>query len=170
MSCRLLWASALPLLSSCLTGDTKYTEPPPLSFPVPNTRVVEKSKEEVWKHLVQRLGKEFFVVNNIDKDSGFVNVSYSGDPEKYCDCGTAERWVSNAAGKRTYAYPCARGSVQYEEVAGGNLYVMTRQMQPCRPPDDWPFTFTPFTRPLGPSMMMPMFAELVPLEPRQLPS
>ncbi|HVR75849.1 MAG TPA: hypothetical protein VMT52_16075, partial [Planctomycetota bacterium] len=27
-------------------------------------------KDEVWKHLVQKLGQQFFVVNNLDKDSG----------------------------------------------------------------------------------------------------
>lgn len=83
-----IWISALPLLSSCPSGSIKYSEPPPLSLLPPNARVVEKSKAEVWKHLVQKLGQQFFVVNNLDKDSGFINVSYRGDPEKYCDCRT----------------------------------------------------------------------------------
>ena len=57
------------------------------AYNVSNTITVNKSKEEVWKELIPQIGKNFFVINNLDKESGIINISYSGDPERYIDCG-----------------------------------------------------------------------------------
>ena len=61
---------------------------PPQTNPTLNNEVtINKSKEDVWKYLIPMLGKQFYVINNLDKNSGIINVSYGGDPEKYVDCG-----------------------------------------------------------------------------------
>ncbi len=57
-------------------GKLEYT-PPTASYAVTNSKIVNKTKEEVWSELVPALAKKFFVINNIDKSSGLINISYS---------------------------------------------------------------------------------------------
>jgi len=85
----------------------KYT--PPTTQPVLNNSiVVNKSKDEVWKEIVPALGGAFFVINNLDKESGLINISYRGAPEKYVDCGHIHSYVKNLAGERTYDFPASK--------------------------------------------------------------
>jgi hypothetical protein len=79
---------------------------------------VERSKDEVWNELVAGLGAQFFVINNMDKASGFINVSYSGDPEKYVDGGELYFQVENLRGPREYRFP---GSKSKPKGSGFNV-------------------------------------------------
>jgi len=112
---------------SACAGQQKYT-PPLTSYKLNNSIIVAKSKDEVWKTIVPNLGKSFFVINNLDKESGIINVSYSGDPENYVDCGRIYSYVSNARGQRTYDFPASRGNQQYEIMDQGNYFRCDRKM------------------------------------------
>jgi len=112
---------------SC-SGNSAYT-PPKTSVTPKNSITVDKSKEEVWKEIVPALGKTFFVINNLDKESGFINISYSGDPEKYVDCGKIHSYVSNLAGTRTYDFPASKAYQQYEELNNAGLFSIVRTME-----------------------------------------
>ena len=68
----------LTILAGC-AGKFEYTRPTSLPT-LNNSVVINKSKDEVWKQIIPMLGKQFFVINNLDKDSGIINISYSGDP------------------------------------------------------------------------------------------
>src|ERR1035437_6283960 len=61
-----------------------YT-PPSKKNKIINKTIINGSKDVVWKKVISNLSQNFFVVNNLDKESGFINVSYSGDPEEYVD-------------------------------------------------------------------------------------
>jgi len=74
------------------------------------------------------MGQKFFVINNMDKESGFINVSYSGDPELYVDCGSATSYVKNAAGERTYSYRAAQKSTDLEVMDSQGLFFIHREM------------------------------------------
>lgn len=88
---------------------------PPIGSPTIDTiKIVPRSRDDVWATLVPALGKEFFVINNLDKASGLINVSYSGDPERYVNCGVITSFVKNARGERTYSFPASRAQTQYE--------------------------------------------------------
>lgn len=118
------------LMSSCVSGNIKYT-PPIGSFPeIKSTIVVEKSKDTLWKQLIPALGSAFFVINNLDKDSGFINVSYSGDPQKYVDCGFLHTDVTNLRGRRDYDFPSSKAKMTYELIdpKSGNFFRMDRKM------------------------------------------
>ena len=109
------------------SGQNEYkppTTPPVLS----NSITVDKSKDDVWKEIVPALGKTFFVINNLDKDSGLINISYSGDPEKYVDCGRLHSYVKNLAGERTYDFPASKAYQQYEIMDKNGLFQFTRRM------------------------------------------
>jgi len=110
-----------------MTGQL-YVTPPASSKNIENTITINKSKEEIWSSFVPALAKSFFVINNIDKSSGFINVSYSGDPEKYVDCGQIHSWVKNIQGRRSYDFPRSRSYVEYEFVENGHLYQIKRHL------------------------------------------
>lgn len=113
-------------LTGC-AGKVEYVRP---STPTStnNSKIVNKPKDEVWNTAVPALGKQFFVINNLDKSSGLINVSYSGDPEKYVDCGSISSYLKNARGERTYAFPAAAKAQTYEVMQGGMLYQVSRKM------------------------------------------
>jgi hypothetical protein len=60
--------------------------------------IISKSEEEVWDKILKEITKSFFVINNIEKDSGFINLSYTGDASKYVDCG----YYTNTQKQRYY--------------------------------------------------------------------
>jgi hypothetical protein len=94
---------------------------------VENSLTVEASKDNVWDSLIPRLGREFYVINNLDKDSGLINVSYSGDPREFVDCGRIRSYVQNARGERTYDFAAASPNETYEIMENG-LYFVNRKM------------------------------------------
>jgi hypothetical protein len=65
---------------------------------------------------------------NLDKSSGLINISYSGEPEKYIDCGRVISYVKNARGERTYDFPGARANQQYQVMNDSGLFFLDRKM------------------------------------------
>ncbi|WP_343716974.1 hypothetical protein [Inquilinus sp.] len=126
MHYRIALILAATLLATACAGKVDYA-PPQAAQPGQNSITVSESADAVWKKLVPKLGQQFFVVNNLDKDSGFINVSYSGDPERYVDCGTITSYVKNARGPRTYVFPGAKAQQSYEVMSDG-LYFLDRKM------------------------------------------
>lgn len=116
------------LLSAC-AGKVDYIRPTAVPQAGSNMKVIDKPREAVWSAAVPELGKRFFVINNLDKASGLINVSYSGDPEKYVDCGQITSYVKNARGERTYAFAGAKAQQSYEIMDPGNgLFMVDRRM------------------------------------------
>ena len=76
-----------PVVLGCSGGKFDYVRP--TSDPrVENTKLVPKPRDVVWNiPSCARKAVRFFVSNNLDKSTGLVNLSYSGVPEKYLDCG-----------------------------------------------------------------------------------
>ena len=120
-------AIAVVFMSGC-AGKLDYIRPASPSQPTSNTKVVERSRDAVWNEVVPALGKQFFVINNLDKSSGLINVSYNGDPLKYIDCGRIVSYVKNARGERTYDFPAASASQQYEAMNNSGLFMIQRTM------------------------------------------
>jgi hypothetical protein len=114
-------------LSGC-AGHYNYAKPAARSYQ-PNAVTVNLSKDSLWKKLIPAISKEFFVINNLDKESGLINVSYSGDPERYVDCGILTSYVSNARGERTYTIPGARANKEYELMVNGQLFFVRSNVQ-----------------------------------------
>ena len=78
--------------------------------------------------MVPALAKKFFVINNIDKESGLINLSYSGNPANFIDCGRIKSYVKNARGERTYDFPAARDHQVYEVMDEHGLWFADRTM------------------------------------------
>lgn len=111
---RRLLLVAIPLSVAACAGKVDYVRPTTQVAPASNIKIIEKPREAVWNASVPELGKQFFVINNLDKSSGLMNISYTGDPERYIDCGRITSYVKNARGERTYDFPGAKAQQSYE--------------------------------------------------------
>lgn len=101
-------------LSGCVTTEFNYV--PPSDYPKINTiKTFDKNKKEVWTSLVEALSNNFFVINNIDQESGFINISYSGKADDYVDCGVISSYVKNLRGERYYEFYVATPNSIYEK-------------------------------------------------------
>lgn len=101
------------IVASCATvgpNEANYT-PPAEGVPVKNTVVVDAPFGKVWDHLVEELSSSFFVINNIDKESRLLNVSFSSDtPDKFIDCGRTHREMEYKGRTEDYDYDVAASS------------------------------------------------------------
>ena len=100
---KVILISALLALTGCATSGINYTKPK--NYDVKNQTIIKEDFDKVWDRLVKNLSSDFFVINNIEKNSRIINVSFSTNtPSDYVDCGTSTREFSNARGKQTYSY------------------------------------------------------------------
>lgn len=114
-------------VSGC-AGTLDYVRPNTSPAPSANYKIIDKPRDAVWNASVPELGKQFFVINNLDKSSGLINISYSGDPEKYIDCGHITSFVKNMKGERTFDFPGSKAQQYYEVMTGGQLFFINRKM------------------------------------------
>lgn len=64
---------------------------PPNDYDVQETKIYNKPYDIVWKSVVQSIGSSYFVLENIEKDSGILSLSFTTQtPEDLIDCGTIE--------------------------------------------------------------------------------
>ncbi len=113
------------LLGAC--GKLEYQ--PPAPEPAPGNAIeLSEPRAQVWNKLIAGIGKGFFVINNIDRSSGFLNLNWSGSTERYLDCGQISSHVSNARGKRSYVFPAAKANQLYEVMSYGRLFFVDRSM------------------------------------------
>ncbi len=115
------------IFNACATGSAKYYRPSAPSA-LENSTILNKSKDEVWKEIIPALGRNFFVINNLDKASGIINISYIGDPEEYVECGRLHYQVNDPQGSRTYDFPAAKEYKEYKMALNGNSFIMKRRM------------------------------------------
>ena len=114
-------------LGGCATPATntfEYIESSPIE--VQNEALFQDDFEAVWSRLVRQLATGFFIVNNIEKESRLINVSFSSaNPEDYIDCGITNRtFVRGKAVEKLEYYVAADSEYKYGRVAR------------CRIPDD----------------------------------
>ncbi len=108
---RILLASVLLTVACATAGTQTAMIAPAQPYHVENEVTVEGPSDVTWDRLVQRLSRGFYVINNIDKASRLINVSFSSDsPEEYIDCGTSTRTYTRGAEHEQYQYLVAESS------------------------------------------------------------
>jgi hypothetical protein len=108
----------------CLVGCSTISYSPPQSKSLKeNTATLAVARDSFWKQFISQLSSEFFVINNLDKETGLINVSYSGDPEKFVDCGRIK------LSSEDNDFPASRGAHRYQQWAGWKVFRIDRQMQ-----------------------------------------
>ena len=110
--CLLIPSLIIISLLGCATYPTSsYVYMPPNEVKYDNEAFVDKPFEVVWDELVEQLSKSFYVINNIEKASRIINVSFSTDtPEEYVDCGISTREYGVKSNMSTYTYKVAETS------------------------------------------------------------
>ena len=86
------------LLSSCSVKKEKLTEnvgkyvPPNIEDTnFKNSIITNKNFEEIWTSVVDFVNDSFFKIENLEKDSGLLTLSFgSKEPENFIDCGDFE--------------------------------------------------------------------------------
>jgi hypothetical protein len=113
-------------IAACMSTRVNYT--PPLEAKESTTVLLRDPFEAAWSKSVRALGESFFVMNNVVKDSKIINLSYSGDPEKYVDCGHVAVNAPGLMGTTTYQFPGARRNVQFKSGSMFRSSFVDRQM------------------------------------------
>jgi hypothetical protein len=116
----------LALLAGC-SGRFEYVRPVSVEIPA-QSRLVTKTMDDVWRQASAGSIREGFAVTRIDKDAGIITVAYSGDPERYVDCGHIASYVKNVRGERIYRFPAATAATDYELMTGREIVSIARQM------------------------------------------
>lgn len=101
------------LVSGCAVQGVntfRYTDNTPQK--ITNEIIVSKTPSEVWDILVKELSKSFYMINNIDKESRIINVSFTTDnPGDYVDCGDTHRTYTQGKKVETFDYEVANSSM-----------------------------------------------------------
>lgn len=97
------------LLTGCTYRTIEYTEPNHADINKTTSILIHKSKDLIWRDLIQSLGKNHYNIAKMDKASGFIRVDYSGAPETYVDCGTLTLWIETPDSKKKHSeFPAAQ--------------------------------------------------------------
>jgi hypothetical protein len=101
------------LASGCATQGTSrilYYENAPAQ--VKNEIIVSKPYTQVWDIMVKEIAKSYFVINNIDKESRIINLSFStNSPSDYVDCGKTHRTYIVGDKTEVYDYDTAGSAI-----------------------------------------------------------
>lgn len=118
-------AAAGIALTGCATSTASYS--PPSVPKIENSKVVNKPFEVVWDGLVKNLSSDFFVINNIDKNSRLINLSFTSQtPSEYVDCGVTTRVFNNVRGEQRVVYKTADGAFFNEANDIGHVFAVRR--------------------------------------------
>lgn len=102
----LVCAAGIAVTAGCATSTASYS--PPKTVQIQNSKVISKPFDEVWDGLVKELSSDFFVINNIDKNSRLINISFSSQkPSEFVDCGVTSRSFKNLRGDNNFVYNTA---------------------------------------------------------------
>ncbi|MEC5398196.1 hypothetical protein [Uliginosibacterium sp. H1] len=122
------------LLSGCATqGTNTFNYSKGDRTPVTNEVTVNAPYSRVWDMLVRDLAKSFYVINNIDKESRIINVSFtSTEAAEFVDCGRTSRTYTEGPNVERFDYEVASRSTykvaatRQEHLSMTNYAVMSR--------------------------------------------
>ena len=112
MNCKMWIILLLIFLSGCATQGVNTREHTDVQLTkIKNEIVIPRTQSETWDMLVKHLSKSFYVINNIDKASRIINVSFSStSPEDYIDCGKTRRTYTQGNNTEVFDYETAASS------------------------------------------------------------
>ena len=110
---RALLSLLLALPCACVTpGSSSYSYEAPTPVTVENSALVPIDFNAAWDQLVKELATRFYVINNIDKESRIINVSFSStQPEQYLTGGRTTRRATIKGQTEEFKYDPAASSV-----------------------------------------------------------
>ena len=91
---------------------------------IPTEKTINAPFPDVWARTIPAIAQSFFTINNMEKDSGFLNISFVGDPGTYVDCGTAS--YIGESGTQTVAVSHRSHRVETDGGDGSQVLLMGR--------------------------------------------
>jgi hypothetical protein len=104
----------------------------PTSEAVKNSVTVNQDFDTTWDGLIKNLSSRFFVINNVEKVSRIMNVSFSADdPTQYADCGeTTRKFKSGTGSEEIFTFKNAAATIHFKAVApNGVAYEAVNQQR-----------------------------------------
>ena len=105
-------AAFVVTLTGCATqgvSSANYTPGPQNA--VKNEKTITRAQAIVWDELVRELSKSFYVINNIERESRIINVSFNTNaPTDYVDCGRTRRTYTQGDKVETFEYDVANSA------------------------------------------------------------
>lgn len=84
-----LLAMCVALGGGCSINKISMDMTSPPEYDIQETKIYRKPYDKVWKAVVESIGSSYFVLENIEKDSGILSLSFSTQtPKDLIDCGT----------------------------------------------------------------------------------
>lgn len=85
---------------------------PPQTYDFQDSKIYNYSYDRVWDAVVKAVGSSYFVLENIEKDSGILSLSFSSQqPKNYIDCGHIREYGTIQMEKYELEYDGADSSV-----------------------------------------------------------
>ena len=129
---RYLLVLVVSLVCAGCAAQRSETYSGPQARQVESQIVLDQPFEETWDTLVRNLSKDFFVINNIEKASRIINVSFSTDnPEDFVDCGRSARQYTSPLGGQIqhYNYDSAADTQFMTATDDGFPWLMVRKTE-----------------------------------------
>ena len=122
-----LLLTAVLFISSCAMMSAKYNPPNNASVEAEYSAFVGKPFEDSWRDLVDYASSNFFAIENFEKDSGLMTLSFGTDqPSRYVDCG---HWESS--GGYTFSGPYIDYLVKrFDATVSGKMNILVKKDQP----------------------------------------
>jgi len=120
----MIYLLACLALVLCSCGGISYTPPKVPTTIASNSAIVDQPRETFWRAFIPTLSTQFFVINNLDKETGLINLSFGGDPQQFIDCGQVvlrNYW-------QTDEFPGALPNRKYDFQNGYGVYWASRQL------------------------------------------
>jgi len=95
-----LWRIGLLALVAMLVGCSSGSYiPPTVSSDLASSTVVSKSYDETWNDLIEYSGSTFFAIENFEKESGLITLSFgASQPSSYASGGYFENAATGFKG------------------------------------------------------------------------
>jgi hypothetical protein len=116
------------------TNSIDYVKP--IEITVDNQVVVTSDYDKTWSDLVGEMSKSFYVINNIDKESRLINLSFSitNNISDYVDCGISNRSFMLGDMNENVSYKTADESEYYSSSTANSAPPNTTYFKVFRSP------------------------------------
>lgn len=115
------------VLTGCAKTVTTYIQPQ--EYEIKNTRVYNKGYDEVWKATVDSIATNFWSIDNVQKDSGIITISFATDEaSRWVDCGMMHHVVTQGVQDITYSMTDPNVALK-QAVGGGNVWDVVRTVR-----------------------------------------
>ena len=116
----------LLLAALSVTGCSQMTySPPTVPAKTSNSITIAQPRDAFWPAFTAALKAGPYPVKNVDDDKGVINLSYSGDPEKFLDCGE----IAGQSYGQASQSPAARANQTFQVILTTfSVYTLTRQL------------------------------------------